>query len=601
MVKARRHPRALVRAARLAMIVVAFVLVAAIVMPPVSAADTATPESVLYYLPLPAGSSALVTQGNGGLYTHIPRRSSEFAWDFLLPTGSVVVAAAEGTVVGVEQGFRGGGLSDSYASRANYVVLAHADGRYSLYLHVAYRGALVTVGEHVYAGQGIGLSGATGYASGPHLHFQVQSTSAPSGSQSVPVSFVDAGVPEFGNRPVSGNVYEPPAPAPRLTAQGLTIGPPGDLLAHQGFRVSVQWAGETVGAVSTSTPVRVVTADDSGERRYVTGRAVADVAGPFTIWAEYYDGAFWRMAADAAGRPAAITRVALAHDIFLLSPGLAAQPLEIPPGGSVSASFSLVNLGAEDVSLHGLTLTATRSSDGLVVSAAPVRSRAYLGPDQSVAWEGAAILTEPGVYVLSPHVLDPAGAPVMLPAAEWGDTESVTVVVTSPTPPEPPGPQNPPVPGGTPAFSDVPKGHPAHAAAETLASRGLLTGYPDDAGGRLLRPDEPVTRAQFAKLLVLALQIAASETDLCPFVDVEDSGPDSLYPDNFIAAAARAGLVLGLSGELPRFAPYSPVSRRQAIAMVVRAAPQGDWRIPGDEWAPATRGEAVVLLAGALH
>jgi hypothetical protein len=81
-------------------------------------------------------------------------------------------------------------------------------------------------------------------------------------------------------------------------------------------------------------------------------------------------------------------------------------------------------------------------------------------------------------------------------------------------------------------------------------------------------------------------------------VDVENSGPDSLYPDNFIAAAFRAGLVLGLPGEPPRFAPYSAVTRRQAAAMVARGAPQGYATIPGDEWAPATRGEAVILLAG---
>ena len=129
----------------------------------------------------------------------------------------------------------------------------------------------------------------------------------------------------------------------------------------------------------------------------------------------------------------------------------------------------------------------------------------------------------------------------------------------------------------------------------------MLTGYPDGRGGRLLRPDEPVTRAQFTKLLALTLELAVSEADLCPFVDVESSGPDSLYPDNFVAAAFRAGLVMGLPGEPPRFDPYAPVTRRQAAAMVARGAPQDEWTIPGDEWAPATRGEAVILLAGLLE
>jgi hypothetical protein len=338
--------------------------------------------------------------------------------------------------------------------------------------------------------------------------------------------------------------------------------------------------------------VRVVTADASGERRQVDGRAVADVAGPFTVWAEYYDGVYWRTAADAAGRPVAVTRVAVERDAFLSRPGLTAQPLAVAPGGAVSASFILANLDEEDASLYDLTLTATRQGGSQVETAAPVRPRVYLRPGESVEWKGTVTLTEPGVYVLSPRVLDPGGEPVPLPAAQWGDPENVTVVVTAPDPPDPPDPPD------SPTFSDVPLGHPVHAAAEILAARGVLTGYPDGRGGRLLRPDEPVTRAQFTKLLALTFELATSEADLCPFVDVEISGPDSLYPDNFIAAAFRAGLVMGLPGEPPRFAPYAAVTRRQAAAMFARGAPQGGWIIPGDEWAPATRGEAVILLAG---
>jgi|GEM_PF-3386124 len=603
--KARRHPTVLCRfrnaVTALAMGTVVFpafvvgtAAFLAVAAPATAGAATPTPaDSVPYYLPLPAGSSALVTQGNGEPYTHIRRRPSEYAWDFSLPTGSLVVAAAEGTVVAVEQAFQNGGLSDDYVGRSNYVVLAHADGRYSLYLHLAYRGALVERGERVHAGQGIALSGATGRVSGPHLHFQVQLTPAPSTAQSIPVAFVDAGVPVTGDRPVSGNLYRPPAPAPRLATPGLTIGPPGDLVTHQGFPINLQRVTEMGAASTPSAPVRVVTAGGSGGRTQVTGvRAVADVAGPFTVWAEYFDGEFWRIAADAAGRPASVTRVAVERDAFLSRPGLSAHPLMVVPGGAISTSFSLADLGTEDVSLYSLTLTATRPGGGAVQTAAPILRHVYLRPGESVEWQGAVTLTEPGTYVLTPHVLDPGGRPVPLPAAEWGDPENLTVIVTAPDPPDQPDPPDPPT------FTDVPLGHPAHHAAEILAARGLLTGYPDGDGGRLLRPDEPVTRAQFTKLLVLTLGIGTSESDLCPFVDVESSGPDSLYPDNFIASAFRAGLVLGLPGAPPRFDPYAAVTRRQAVAMIARGSPGGGWSIPGDEWTPATRGEAVILLAG---
>ena len=438
--KAHRHPSESLRTTRravahvlAAVVALAFAVGAVGAAPAQAGAAAGAPaQSAPYYLPLPAGSSALITQGNGGPYTHTRRGTSEFAWDFFLPTGSLVVAAAEGTVVAVEQGFRSGGLSDDYVARANYVVLAHDDGRYSNYLHLAFRGVLVEVGERVYAGQGIALSGATGYASGPHLHFQVQSTSAPWGAQSVPVRFVDAGVPVTGDRPVSANLYHPQAPSQRVTAPGLLVGPSGDLLTHQSFPIDLQW----VSGIADAAPVRVMTADASGERRQVGGRAVADVAGSFTVWAEYYDGVYWRTAADAAGRPAAVTRVAVERAGFLSRPGLTAQPLALTPGGTVSASFVLANLDEEDVSLYDLTLTATQQGGSRVETAAPVRRRVYLQPGESAEWKGTVTLTEPGVYVLSPRVLDPAGRPVPLPAAEWGDPENLTVVVTAPDPPD---------------------------------------------------------------------------------------------------------------------------------------------------------------------
>jgi len=39
-------------------------------------------------------------------------------------------------------------------------------------------------------------------------------------------------------------------------------------------------------------------------------------------------------------------------------------------------------------------------------------------------------------------------------------------------------------------------------------------------------------------MLVLALQLPVTEDDVCPFVDVGISGPETLYPDNYIAVAA---------------------------------------------------------------
>ena len=82
--------------------------------------------------------------------------------DFVVPTGTKVKAIANGTVVSA-------GWGGAYG---NQVVIKHADGKYSQYAH---QSALsVSVGQTVTEGQQIGLSGATGNVTGPHLHFEVR-------------------------------------------------------------------------------------------------------------------------------------------------------------------------------------------------------------------------------------------------------------------------------------------------------------------------------------------------------------------------------------------------------------------------------------------
>jgi len=56
----------------------------------------------------------------------------------------------------------------------NFVVLDHGDGLFSLYAHLS----TAEAPDQVAAGQVIGLSGATGKAFGPHLHFALYATGA---------------------------------------------------------------------------------------------------------------------------------------------------------------------------------------------------------------------------------------------------------------------------------------------------------------------------------------------------------------------------------------------------------------------------------------
>ncbi|SFF82076.1 M23 family metallopeptidase [Streptomyces mirabilis] len=99
--------------------------------------------------------------------------------DFVVPTGTTVKAVAAGTVVSA-------GWGGAYG---NQVVIQHADGRYSQYAHLS--ALSVSAGQAVTESQQIGLSGATGNVTGPHLHFEIRTT--PNyGSDVDPVAYLRA-------------------------------------------------------------------------------------------------------------------------------------------------------------------------------------------------------------------------------------------------------------------------------------------------------------------------------------------------------------------------------------------------------------------------
>jgi murein DD-endopeptidase MepM/ murein hydrolase activator NlpD len=84
--------------------------------------------------------------------------------DFAVNTGTEVDTVHTGTVVKA-------GWGGAYGNR---IVIEHAPGQYSEYAHLSKID--VSVGQHVTTGQEIGLSGATGNVTGPHLHFEIRTT-----------------------------------------------------------------------------------------------------------------------------------------------------------------------------------------------------------------------------------------------------------------------------------------------------------------------------------------------------------------------------------------------------------------------------------------
>lgn len=126
------------------------------------------------------------------------------------------------------------------------------------------------------------------------------------------------------------------------------------------------------------------------------------------------------------------------------------------------------------------------------------------------------------------------------------------------------------VPAEAAGFTDVPEGHRYHLQVQVLAQLGVIQGYNDGS----FRPGEGLTRQQFAKMLVESMRIPVSEEDVSPFPDVPLSGSEGLYPDNYVAAAARAGVVNGMrleSGEYV-FRPGRSISLAQLVTMISRGA-----------------------------
>ncbi len=84
--------------------------------------------------------------------------------DYAAPTGTPVWAAAAGTII--QRGEAGGA--------GNLVMLRHDNGIDTAYMHLSKFATGQEVGQHVEAKTVIGYVGATGLATGPHLHFGVR-------------------------------------------------------------------------------------------------------------------------------------------------------------------------------------------------------------------------------------------------------------------------------------------------------------------------------------------------------------------------------------------------------------------------------------------
>lgn len=120
--------------------------------------------------------------------------------------------------------------------------------------------------------------------------------------------------------------------------------------------------------------------------------------------------------------------------------------------------------------------------------------------------------------------------------------------ITKPSPAPEPGREN--------AYTDI-ENHWCRECIERLSEMGIISGYDDGS----FKPDNYVTRAEFVKLIVTALDIPVSYDG--SFSDVSESD----WFGGYVGAAAERGIVNGYGSE---FRPNDLIKRQDAAVIIYR-------------------------------
>jgi murein DD-endopeptidase MepM/ murein hydrolase activator NlpD len=155
--------------------------------------------------------------------------SAHRAIDYGVGKGTQVKAAASGKVSESSMG-------SGQRSYGNYIIIDHGDGLQTVYAHLSRRD--VKRGTSVSQGDLIGLSGDTGYVTGPHLHFEARKN----GNRVDPAPYLGGGVTSSGS-------YRVPNSAPSYSASNMGMGSsaiPGGYSAILGNNMSSVGGGVSV-------------------------------------------------------------------------------------------------------------------------------------------------------------------------------------------------------------------------------------------------------------------------------------------------------------------------------------------------------------------
>ncbi len=118
-------------------------------------------------------------------------------------------------------------------------------------------------------------------------------------------------------------------------------------------------------------------------------------------------------------------------------------------------------------------------------------------------------------------------------------------------------------------FPDVSAGHWGEKEIQEMSNLGFITGNPDGN----FYPDNPVTRAEFAAMIVKSLKLPVTATNQATFKDVNKKH----WAFGVIEAAGKAGFIKGDKGF---YRPNDKISRQEMAVIAMKISQK--YGYPGD-------------------
>lgn len=145
--------------------------------------DAIPDSSYQYLLPYPRGKSYRLIKNKSGNFSQ-RGAASHNAFDFEMDEGSVVTAIRGGFVGFLINSTNVNSSNKELMQKGNQVFICHDDGTVAIYSHLKKGESLVSIGDPIFAGQAVGLSGHTNNSTIPQLHLTVML-----GTKSIPIKF----------------------------------------------------------------------------------------------------------------------------------------------------------------------------------------------------------------------------------------------------------------------------------------------------------------------------------------------------------------------------------------------------------------------------